>query len=110
MDRLIIGERIRSLRENQGYKREDFADMAGISNTFLVDIENGSKGMSMYTLARIADCLHVSADYILKGEEKRDASPVVHLLENCSEYEYAQLEKLMILFFQSMKGKEREEK
>lgn len=83
--------------------------MAGISNTFLVDIENGSKGMSMYTLDRIANCLHVSTDYILRGEKKRDAIPVIHLLENCSEYEYAQLEKLMILFFQSMKGKERGE-
>lgn len=106
----MIGERIRSLRKSQGYNREEFAEMVGISNTFLVDIENGSKGMSMYTLASVAECLHVSADYILWGEKKRDASPVIHLLENCSEYEYAQLEKLMILFFQSMKGKEREQK
>ena len=81
LDRLIIGERIRSLRENQGYKREDFADMAGISNTFLVDIENGSKGMSMYTLARIADCLHaVSYTHLAKWRiSRRSVSRIARL-------------------------------
>lgn len=45
------GNRIRALRENRGYTREQLAEMADISSKFLYEIEVGNKGFSARTLS-----------------------------------------------------------
>lgn len=62
-----IGKRIRREREDRGYTREKFAELAGISPQFLAEIENGKKGMSSTTLYKICTCFDISADYLLLG-------------------------------------------
>jgi transcriptional regulator with XRE-family HTH domain len=61
------GSRIRELREINGYTREEFAEIAGISAKFLYEIETGQKGFSADTLYKIAKGLAVSTKYILTG-------------------------------------------
>ena len=70
MDREIlpqVGKRIRREREDRGYTREKFAELAGISPQFLAEIENGKKGMSSTTLYKICTRFDISADYLLLG-------------------------------------------
>lgn len=63
------GMRIRNLREQKGYSREQLSEMSDISTKFLYEIESGKKGFSVHTLARIADSLDVNCDYIISGNE-----------------------------------------
>jgi transcriptional regulator with XRE-family HTH domain len=61
------GQRIRRLREINGYTREELAEIADISSKFLYEIETGHKGFSADTLYRIAKALSVNSDFILTG-------------------------------------------
>ena len=72
---LEIGERIRQTRTEIGFSREQLSEIIGISTLFLGFIECGQRGMSITTLKKLCDALHVSADYILFGKtgtSKRD--------------------------------------
>lgn len=64
----LMGERIRRQRELLGYTREQLAEKLDVSTKFCSDIELGVKGVSIQTLAKLTDLLHISADYILFGE------------------------------------------
>ena len=62
------GKRIRRLRKQRRYTREQFAEIAEISSKFLYEIESGQKGFSADTLYHIAKGLSVSCEYILTGK------------------------------------------
>ena len=62
------GKRIAALREQRGWKQRRLTEEAGISTTFLSEIENDKRSMSFDVLLRIADALGTSLDYIVKGE------------------------------------------
>jgi len=59
-----IGERIKTIRENKGLKQIELAEMAGISNSYLSDIEKGRTTPSIRTLTRLAEALGVEVGYI----------------------------------------------
>lgn len=63
-----MGSRIRKQRESLGYTREQLAEKLDVSAKFCSDIELGVKGVSIQTLAKLTELLHLSADYILFGE------------------------------------------
>ena len=50
LDLYTMGERIRQAREDMGYTRETFSEMANITPRFCYDIESGKKGVSIDTL------------------------------------------------------------
>ena len=60
-----MGERIRQAREDMGYTRETFSEMANITPRFCYDIESGKKGVSIDTLKNICEALNLSADHLL---------------------------------------------
>jgi len=62
-----IGDRIKQKRLDMQYTREKLANIAGISDKFLYDIEIGNKGMSAETLYKISKALDISADWILNS-------------------------------------------
>lgn len=68
--KILIGRRIREMRETQSYTREALAEIVGISDKFLYEIETGRKGFSADVLCRLSKALSVSCDYIMSGEEK----------------------------------------
>ena len=65
LDKSEIGQRIRQLRHMYDYTQAEFAELIDISINFLSEIENGKKGLSQDTLAKICRQLNTSADYIL---------------------------------------------
>ena len=83
-----VGARVRQLRLLGDYTQAEFAELLDISITFLSEIENGKKGLSQETLARLCKSLQVSADYILFGKEVPKAS----LLELANELSMEELE------------------
>ena len=65
LDLYTMGERIRQAREDMGYTRETFSEMANITPRFCYDIESGKKGVSIDTLKNICEALNLSADHLL---------------------------------------------
>jgi transcriptional regulator with XRE-family HTH domain len=60
-----IGKKIAALRKKQGLTQEDLAGAAEIDRSFLSEIENGHKNLSVETLKKIADALGVKASKLL---------------------------------------------
>src|SRR5260370_10464142 len=62
-----VGKRIAEVREERGLTQRQLADKAGLSVTFLSEIENGKRNLSSGKLLRIADELGKSMDYLARG-------------------------------------------
>lgn len=65
----IIGNKIYQLRRSINMTQQELADKIGISVTFLSEIENGRKSMSVDTLVNLSKGLQVSLDTIVFGND-----------------------------------------
>ena len=63
-----LGKRIRAERRKQDFTQEKLAEMADISDSFLGHIERGGRTLSIETLAKLANALNMSIEYIVCGE------------------------------------------
>lgn len=70
IDNKSIGKRIRQEREKLKLSREEFAEIIGLSDYYVGQLERGERQMSLPTLVNIAVCLHVSLDYLVFGKVK----------------------------------------
>ena len=68
IDYLELGKRIRSERRRQDLTQEKLAEIADISDSFLGHIERGGRTLSIETLAKLANALNLSIEYIVCGE------------------------------------------
>ncbi|AEE97616.1 helix-turn-helix domain protein [Mahella australiensis 50-1 BON] len=64
----MLGTKIKKLRINKKIKQIELAKAAGISNSFLSDIENGRTMPSLKTLYKLADALDVSITVFLEDD------------------------------------------
>lgn len=91
LNKYAIGERIYSARRRNRLTQSDLAEMAGISNTYLSHIENGSKCMSMETFVEIVNALGVSADELLVDNIKPfrmiTGEDISNIVNGCSNFE-----------------------
>lgn len=62
-----VGERIRARRQELGWTQQELARRAGISNSFLSDLENGRRSVSAENLLEIARVLQRSLDFLMQG-------------------------------------------
>lgn len=60
-----IGDRIRERRKFLGFSQENLANEIGVSASFISDIENGRRKMSLETMIKIAIALDTSLDYLV---------------------------------------------
>ena len=63
-----LGKRIRAERRRQDLTQEKLAEMAEISDSFMGHIERGGRTLSIETLAKLANALNMSVEYIICGE------------------------------------------
>lgn len=73
IDNKAIGQRIRKERGKLGLSREEFAEIIGLSDYYVGQLERGERQMSLPVLVKIANCLHVSLDYLIFGKTANDA-------------------------------------
>jgi transcriptional regulator with XRE-family HTH domain len=66
-----LGKRIAELRERRGRLQKELAETAGLSVSFLSEVENDRRTPGAEVLLRIADALGASLDYLLRGEDSR---------------------------------------
>ena len=91
INRYALGERIYEARKRRKLTQSDLAEMAGISNTYLSHIENGTKNMSMDTFIDIVNALGVTADELLmdniSDKDLRLGDRLTGILAGCNGYE-----------------------
>ena len=63
-----LGKRIRAERRKQDLTQEKLAEMANISDSFMGHIERGGRTLSIETLAKLANALNLSIEYIICRE------------------------------------------
>lgn len=63
-----VGGRIKDRREELGWTQDALAHKAGISKSFLSDLENGRRNVSSQNLLDIARVLSLSMDFLMTGE------------------------------------------
>ena len=68
MDSENLGKRIREARMEKHYTQQQLAELAGIGQMYLGEIERGTKMPSLKSFIRIIETLDVSADYVLRDE------------------------------------------
>lgn len=67
---LIVGLRIREVRESMHLSREKFSERCDISASFLADVERGKKSLTAKTIYKICNACNISADYIILGHKE----------------------------------------
>jgi len=67
-----VGERIKTRRAELGWTQDQLGQKAGISKSFLSDLENGKRSVGAENLLDIARALGVSLDYLMTGEASQD--------------------------------------
>lgn len=68
MDSKTLGNRIREARIKKQHTQQKLAEMAGISQMYLGEIERGAKMPSLRSFIKIIEALDLSADYVLRDE------------------------------------------
>ena len=62
-----LGRRVADCRDRRGWTQKHLADQAGLSVTFVSEIENDRRAPGTDALLRLADALGASLDYLVKG-------------------------------------------
>ncbi|GAB6275212.1 MAG: helix-turn-helix transcriptional regulator [Peptococcaceae bacterium] len=84
VDNKAIGQRIREERGKLGLSREEFAEVIGLSDYYVGQLERGERQMSLPVLVKIVNCLHVPLDYLIFGKTF-DSSYYFHEANNAYE-------------------------
>ena len=60
-----LGRNVRRLREEKGWRQEDYADRAGIHRTYVSDIERGKRNPTVTVVEKLAKPLEVEPGRLL---------------------------------------------
>lgn len=117
IDNKAIGQRIREERQKLQLSRERFAEIIGLSDYYIGQLERGERQMSLPVLVKISKFLRVSLDYLIFGEAVQsfyifEASEIYDtsgfkagkeinsLLKKCSPKELELIKKLIQIILQ----------
>jgi y4mF family transcriptional regulator len=81
-----IGERIRQRRDELGWTQDRLAQKAGISKSFLSDLENGKRSVGADTLQAIAEVIGLSLDFLMAGTSAPGPATQVHIPAALSQF------------------------
>jgi len=74
-----VGERVKQRRRELGLSQDALAQRAGISKSFLSDLETGKRSLGAETLLDLARAMGLSLDYLMTGKESRKQKPEVKI-------------------------------
>jgi transcriptional regulator with XRE-family HTH domain len=80
--RLIFGLKIRQLRQEKQLSLQDVAQQAGISVSYLNEIEKGKKYPKANKIAALAQVLEVSYDWLVSLQLNQKLMPIAELLQS----------------------------
>lgn len=86
--KLIFGLKLRQLRQDKRLLLSDLSKLAGISISYLTEIEQGKKFPKAEKIASLADALGVSYDWLISLQMKKGLDPVSKLLQSKILHEF----------------------
>ena len=58
--RILVGKRVKELRNNIGISQEELADIAELDRTYITSVEWGKRNISIVNIEKLAKALKVS--------------------------------------------------
>lgn len=58
--RLVVGKRVKDLRNKIGISQEELAEIAGLDRTYITSVECGKRNISIVNIEKLAKALNVS--------------------------------------------------
>ncbi|GLH78705.1 shikimate kinase [Bradyrhizobium sp. SSBR45G] len=91
-----LGQRVRRMRGLAGMSRKVLAEVSGISERYIAQLESGKGNVSIVLLRRIANAINAPLDDIIPGGEPSPDWPVIRdLLKKASPSQIAQVKDLL---------------
>ncbi|MBQ3541969.1 MAG: helix-turn-helix transcriptional regulator [Oscillospiraceae bacterium] len=86
---VLVGTNIKREREKACFTQDQFSELLGIGSKSLSSIERGVVGVSLTTLLKICDILHISANVLLYEQTQKNAVDSIALqLERLSTEQF----------------------
>jgi len=76
---VLVGANIKRKREKAGFTQDQFSELLGIGSKSLSSIERGVVGVSLPTLLKICDILHISANVLLYEQGQQNEADSIAL-------------------------------
>lgn len=67
--KIIIGHRIKQLREKKGMSQKDLAFESDLDRSYIASVENGQRNISIVNITKIATALKVSLKEFFNDDE-----------------------------------------
>lgn len=58
--RILVGKRVKELRNNLGISQEELADLAGLDRTYITSVECGRRNISIVNIQKLATALKIT--------------------------------------------------
>src|SRR5215203_1971907 len=107
-----FGARVRTLREKQGITLKQLAQLSGLSDRFIIQVEKGAANPSLESVSRLALALQTSVTGLLpedaKGEKAEPSSParqILKLLEGRSGEQLSRIVDAVSAFLEPAKAR-----
>ena len=68
---ILVGLRIKELRDAEGVSQENFAHRAGLDRSYLASIEVGKRNVTLSSLEKIAEGFDLSLSEFFEGIPRR---------------------------------------
>jgi len=86
---ILVGANIKREREKAGFTQDRFSELLGIGSKSLSSIERGVVGVSLTTLLKICDILHISANVLLyEQSQKNDVDSIALQLQMLNDDQF----------------------
>ena len=107
-----FGERVRTLRERHGVTLKQLAQISGLSDRYIIQVEQGAANPSLETVRRLALALQTSVTGLLPADAKTTAAEptgparkILELLEGRSNEQISRIVDAVSAFLEPTKGR-----
>lgn len=66
--KILLGRRIRQLRNAKNLSQEQLADLSGLSRQYITDVERGTRNIAIVNVEKIAKALEISLSELFDFE------------------------------------------
>jgi len=99
---VLVGANIKREREKAGLTQDRFSELLGIGSKSLSSVERGVVGVSLSTLMKCCDILHISANVLLyEPSQENDADSIALQLSMLSSEQFEIASNVMANLFRA---------
>ena len=99
---VLVGANIKREREKAGFTQDQLSELLGIGSKSLSSIERGIVGVSLCTLMKICEILHISANVLLyEKTRKNDVESISLGLDALDAEEFTIVSDIMANLFKA---------